>query len=196
MKRSAKVRRKTKETEIAVELELDGTGKYKIATTIPFLDHMLELFAKHGLFDLKVRAAGDTEVDYHHTVEDLGICLGEAFKKAVGDKKGITRYGEASVPMDDSLARLDVDFGGRAFLVYNAKIPRGKVGEFDVDLIEVFFSAFSANSGINLHINLAYGNNYHHIIEAIFKAFARALDRATRREERIKGLMSTKGTLS
>ncbi len=196
MKRSAKVKRKTKETEIAVELGLDGTGKYEIATTVPFMDHMLELFARHGLFDLKVRAAGDTEVDYHHTVEDLGICLGEACKKAIGDKKGITRYGEASVPMDDSLARVDLDLGGRAFLVYNAKIPRGKVGEFDVDLIEVFFSAFSANSEINLHINLAYGNNYHHIIEAIFKAFARALDRATRRDERIKGLMSTKGTLS
>jgi imidazoleglycerol-phosphate dehydratase len=196
MKRSAKVERKTKETEIAVELELDGTGKYKIATSVPFMDHMLELFARHGLFDLKVRATGDIEVDYHHTVEDLGICLGEAFKKAVGDKKGISRYGEASVPMDDALARVDVDFGGRAFLVYNAKIPRGKVGEFDVELIEVFFSAFSANSAINLHINLAYGNNYHHIIEAIFKAFARALDRATRRDERIKGLMSTKGTLS
>ena len=196
MKRSAKVERKTKETEIAIELKLDGTGKYEIATTIPFLDHMLELLARHGLFDLKIRATGDTEVDYHHTVEDLGICLGEAFKKATGDKKGIVRYGEASLPMDESLAQVNVDFGGRAFLVYNVKIPRGKVGDFEVELIEVFFSAFSTNSEINLHINLAYGSNYHHVIEAIFKAFAQALDRATRPDERIKGLMSTKGTLS
>ncbi|UCD84174.1 MAG: imidazoleglycerol-phosphate dehydratase HisB [Deltaproteobacteria bacterium] len=196
MKRSAQIKRKTKETEITVELKLDGTGKYEIATTVPFMDHMLELLARHGLFNLKISAVGDTEVDYHHTVEDLGICLGEAFKKAVSDKKGITRYGFSSVPMDESLAQVNVDFGGRAFLVYNAKIPRGKVGDFEVELIEVFFSAFSLHSGTNLHINLAYGSNYHHIIEAIFKAFAQAMDQATSLDERIKGLMSTKGTLT
>lgn len=194
--RKAKVERKTKETNIKVELRIDGTGKYDVKTGIPFLNHMLSLFSRHGLFDLNVRAKGDTEVDYHHTVEDIGIVLGDAIKKALGDKKGIRRYGEASVPMDETLATVSIDISGRPYLIYNVKLPKkAKLKEFDPDLVEDFFRSIVNHSGITLHINLIYGRDTHHILEAIFKAFGRALDLATMIDTRIKGIPSTKGRL-
>ncbi len=193
--RNATVERKTKETEISVSLTLDGTGEGKIQTSIPFMDHMLDLFKQHGLFDITIKAAGDIEVDYHHTVEDIGISLGECLKKALGDCKGIKRYGEASVPMDESLASVVLDICNRPNLVFDIPRIQGKVGTFDVELVKEFFSAFAHNSGIALHIKVPYGENTHHIIEAIFKAFARALDMATTVDQRITGVMSTKGTL-
>jgi len=194
-KRSASVTRKTKETEISVELRVDGAGNADINTSVPFLDHMLELVAKHGFFDLQVRARGDTEIDDHHTVEDVGITLGEAVEKASGDKKGMARYGVGIVPMNESLAEVCIDLCGRVHLVYNADLPRDKVGEFDIELVQEFFRAFAASSGATLHITLRYGTNAHHSIEAIFKAFGRALDEATSFDERLKGVLSTKGTL-
>jgi len=194
--RKARVERKTKETDVAVEIVIDGSGKSSISTSVPFLDHMLELFARHGLFDLNVRAKGDIEVDYHHTVEDIGISLGECLKKALGDCKGIRRYGEAAVPMDESLSTVVLDICNRPGLVYDTPALRqGTVGTFDVELVKEFFSALAKNSGIALHIKAPYGENAHHIIEAIFKAFARALDMATMVDERIVGVMSTKGKL-
>jgi imidazoleglycerol-phosphate dehydratase len=193
--RSASTTRKTKETEITVELRIDGNGDADISTPVPFFGHMLELAAKHGLLDLKVRAQGDIEVDAHHTVEDVGITLGESLKKALGDKKGIVRYGSAVVPMNESLAEVSVDLSGRAHLVYNVDLPRDKVGEFDVELTEEFFRSFATSSASTLHITLRYGTNVHHSIEAIFKAFGRALDAATSFDERVKGVPSTKGTL-
>ena len=193
--RKAKVERKTRETDVAVELAIDGSGKSSISTSVPFLDHMLELFARHGLFDLTVRAKGDIAVDYHHTVEDIGIALGECLKKALGDCKGIRRYGEATVPMDESLSTVVLDICNRPGLVYDTPLTREKVGTFDVELVKEFFSALAKNSGIALHIKAPYGENAHHIIEAIFKAFARALDMATTVDERIVGVMSTKGKL-
>jgi len=194
-KRGASVTRRTKETEISVELRIDGTGSAEIRTSVPFLDHMLELLAKHGFFDLKIRARGDTEVDSHHTVEDVGIVLGESLEKALGEKVGIARYGTGLVPMNESLAEVCVDLCGRVHLVYTVDLPRDKVGEFDVELVREFFRAFATSSGATLHITLRYGSNIHHSIEAIFKAFGRALDAATSLDKRLKGVLSTKGTL-
>ena len=195
MKREAEVKRKTKETDISVYLKLNGRGEYKVNTAVPFLDHMLSQIAKHGLFDMEINAKGDTEVDFHHTVEDVGIALGEAFKKALGEKVGIKRYGHAVIPLNEALSMVSVDISGRPFIVYNVKMPKEKVGEFDVELTEEFFRAFANSSGMSLHINMIYGNNLHHIIESIFKAAARALDEATSLDERVKGIPSTKGKL-
>lgn len=196
MTRKASLPRKTKETDIKVDLKIDGKGDYDIKTGIPFLDHMLSLFSRHGLFDLRLRAKGDTEVDYHHTVEDIGIVLGDAIKKALGDKRGIRRYGEATVPMDETLASVSIDISGRSYLIYNVKLPRkSKLKEFDPDLVEDFFRSIVNHSGITLHINLIYGRDTHHILEAVFKSFGRALDQATKIDPRIKGIPSTKGKL-
>ena len=195
MERKAEVKRKTKETDISVYLKLDGSGEYKINTTVPFLDHMLSQIAKHGFFDLEVNAKGDTEIDYHHTVEDVGIALGDAFKKALGEKEGIRRYGYAVIPLNEALSMVAVDISGRPYIVYNVTMPKEKVGEFDVELTEEFFRAFANSSGMSLHINVMYGNNLHHIIESIFKSAARALNEATSIDERVKGIPSTKGKL-
>lgn len=195
MSRSAVIERITKETSIKLELEVDGTGEAKICTSVPFLDHMLNLFSRHGLFDLTVEACGDIDIDFHHTVEDIGIVLGEAFKQALGDKKGIRRYGQASIPMDETLASVAADISGRPYLVYHVSLPKVKIGEFDVELAREFFQAFVNHCGLNLHINVMYGDNVHHIIEACFKAFARAMDAATQLDPRVVGVMSTKGVL-
>jgi imidazoleglycerol-phosphate dehydratase len=195
MGRTAKVDRKTKETDITVDLNLDGSGKAEIQTGMPFFNHMLEIFARHGLFDLKLRAKGDIDVDYHHTVEDVGLTLGQAFKEGLGDKQGICRFGEASVPLDETLAQVVVDLSGRPYLSYNVKIRPGRVGDFDTDLPHEFFQALANQLGMNLHINMIQGENPHHIIEACFKALARAMERATRIDPRIQGVLSTKGSL-
>jgi imidazoleglycerol-phosphate dehydratase len=195
MSRSATIDRQTLETRIHLNLSLDGTGKGDIATPVPFLDHMLRLLAKHGFFDLKVQAEGDVQIDGHHTVEDVGICLGEAVRQALGDKAGIRRYGHGRVPMHEALAIVDIDLSGRPLLVFNVVMPKAKVGDFDVELVEEFFVAFCNHAGANVHVNLACGSNLHHIIEAIFKAFGRALDEATGLDPRISGVMSTKGKL-
>ncbi|MEI6208985.1 MAG: imidazoleglycerol-phosphate dehydratase HisB [Desulfuromonadales bacterium] len=195
MARSAAIERVTKETRIRLSLLLDGTGDARICTSVPFLDHMLNLFARHGLFDLEIEASGDIDIDFHHTVEDIGIVLGDAFKQALGDKKGIRRYGQASVPMDETLASVAVDISGRPFLVYHVNLPKVKIGEFDVELAREFFQGFVSHCGLNLHINVMYGENVHHIIEACFKAFARAMDVAVSLDPRVEGVMSTKGIL-
>ncbi|MCX5900922.1 MAG: imidazoleglycerol-phosphate dehydratase HisB [Proteobacteria bacterium] len=195
MKRCARIERKTSETDIMVEFEIDGTGSYSVQTPAAFLNHMLELFARHGLFNLSVLARGDTAVDFHHTVEDIGICLGQAIVKALSDKAGICRYGEATVPMDEALAHVALDLSGRPCLVYNAPDLKGKVGEFDSELVQEFLQALVNNCKATLHINVAYGKNSHHIIEAVFKALARALDRATQLDGRVGGVPSTKGVL-
>ena len=195
MKRTAEIDRSTSETRIHLKLTIDGTGLSAIRTTVPFLDHMLHLFARHGLFDLTVEAQGDIDIDFHHTVEDIGIVLGEAFRQALGDKKGIVRYGTARIPMDETLADVTVDLSGRPYLVYNVDLPKVKVGEFDAELAREFFQAFANNCGCNLHLNLLYGENVHHIIEACFKGFGRSLDSATRQDSRLHGVMSTKGIL-
>jgi imidazoleglycerol-phosphate dehydratase len=156
---------------------------------------MLNLFARHGLFDLQIEATGDIDIDFHHTVEDIGIVLGDAFRQALGEKRGISRYGHAVVPMDETLVSATVDLSGRSYLVYQVPLPKIKIGEFDLELVREFFSAFAANSAANLHLNLLYGDNTHHIVEACFKAFARAMDGATRLDSRIDGLLTTKGTL-
>jgi len=195
MSRSATIKRQTRETQIEIELELDGKGQLDIATSVPFMDHMLTHVAKHGFFDLQVKASGDIEIDDHHTVEDLGICLGEVFRKALGDKAGIRRFGRGTMPMHEALASVIIDFSGRPFLVYNVALPKAKVGNFDTELVEEFFVAFCNHAGANLHVNLAYGDNLHHIIEAIFKAFGRALDEASSYDPRIEGVLSTKGKL-
>jgi imidazoleglycerol-phosphate dehydratase len=195
MSRIADIERITNETRIKLSLAVDGTGKAVICTSVPFLDHMLNLFARHGLFDLKVEASGDIDIDFHHTVEDIGIVLGEAFKQALGNKQGIRRYGQATVPMDETLASVAVDISGRPYLVYHVNLPKVKIGEFDVELVREFFQAFTNHCAINLHINVMYGDNVHHIIEACFKAFARAMDAATQLDQRVEGVMSTKGVL-
>jgi len=196
MFRKAQVIRKTKETDIILNLNLDGKGIYDIRTSIPFLDHMLSLFARHGLFDLKIKAKGDIEIDYHHTVEDIGICLGDALKKALGTKAGIKRYGDATVPMDEAVASAAIDISDRPYLVYKAALPKkSKIKNFDADLVEDFLQAVVSRSGITLHVTAPYGRNIHHIIEAVFKAIARALSDAVRLDSRIKGVMSTKGRL-
>ncbi len=178
--RRAEVNRETKETRIDIRLNLDGAGAVNIRTGVGFMDHMLTHIGRHGLFDLDVSAEGDLQVDAHHTVEDIGICLGKAFAKAVGDAAGITRFGHAVVPMDEALAEVAVDISGRPFLAFSAAGLKGKVGEFDAELVEEFFRAFAVNSKTTLHIVLRYGNNVHHCIEGVFKAFARALAAAVR----------------
>jgi len=193
--RKAKIERKTLETGVELELVIDGSGEHDISTGIPFFDHMLTHIARHGFFDLKVSATGDTEVDFHHSVEDIGICLGQAFKIALDGYKGIVRYGNALVPMDEALVSVAMDIGGRPHLVFNAKIERAKVGDFDTELVEEFLKAFSNHLGCNLHVNVMYGSNTHHIIEAIFKALAKALDAATMIDKRVTGVLSTKGKI-
>ncbi len=193
--RAARVSRKTKETDIGVELKLDGTGSSAVRTGIPFLNHMLELLAKHGFMDLKVRARGDLAVDYHHTVEDVGLVLGDALTKALGDRKGIARYGWAVVPMDESLARVAIDLGGRPYLVYEVETKKKRIRDFDLGLIEEFFRAFAVQGRMNLHIRLMYGREPHHQFEAVFKAVARALGAACARDARVKGVPSSKGRI-
>lgn len=195
MARTAQLERNTKETQIRLSLNIDGRGEYNVSTSIPFLDHMLSLFAKHGLFDLTIAATGDTQIDFHHTVEDVGIVLGDAFKQAIGDKKGIRRYGWTRLPMDESLADVALDLCDRSRLVYNVPLPKSKVGEFDAELAEDFFKAFADRAGVTLHIHVPYGDNLHHILEGVFKAFAKALDTATSIDERVTGVPSTKGML-
>ncbi len=193
--RRASIQRVTTETQVQVEFQLDGTGQGKISTPIPFLDHMLSLLAKHGFFDLTVQAKGDVEIDDHHTIEDIGIVLGDALKQALGTKEGIRRFGWASVPLDETLAQVTVDLSGRPYLVYRVDLPERKIKSFDLGLFEDFFQAFVAHGALNLHVNLLYGRNPHHIMEAIFKALAKALDQATSLEERLSGVLSTKGKL-
>jgi imidazoleglycerol-phosphate dehydratase len=194
--RQARVERKTKETEITLHLNIDGTGSSKVRTPIPFFSHMLEAFSKHGLVDLTVDAQGDIEVDQHHTVEDVGIVLGQALRQSLGDKKGIVRYGTAYVPMDEALVSASVDLSGRPFLVFNVPVARTRVSNFDLDLLQEYFRAFAFNAEITLHVTLHYGHNLHHITEAVFKAVGRALADATRLNPRIAGILpSTKGAL-
>ena len=194
MARKAAVQRKTKETVISLSLNLDGTGKAEISTGIPFFDHMLSLMAMHGFFDLTLQATGDLEVDFHHTVEDVGIAFGQGITKALGNRAGIRRYGEALVPMDEALSRVVLDISGRPYLGYRVKV-RGRIKDFNLELVESFFKAVADNAGITLHIELLYGTNRHHIVEAIFKGFGRALDAATGLDKRRAGVPSTKGKL-
>ena len=193
--RSARVKRETKETTISLELVLDGSGKATAETGVGFFDHMLDLFAKHGGFDLTVEAKGDTEVDFHHTVEDTGICLGQALAEAIGDGGGIRRFGNASVPMQEALAAAAVDICGRAYLVYHVENPRSKVGDFDTELAKEFFLGLVTNAKITAHVNLLYGSNQHHIIEAVFKAVAQALRDAVQVVGSADEIPSTKGVL-
>jgi imidazoleglycerol-phosphate dehydratase len=193
--RQARVERSTKETQIVLHLNLDGTGASKIETGIPFFTHMLEAWAKHGLMDLTVDAKGDLEVDPHHTVEDVGICLGKAFKEALGDKKGIIRYGASFLPMDEALLHAAVDISGRPYLVFNVPLQRTRISNFDLDLLKDFFRAFAFNAEITLHVTMHYGENLHHIAEAVFKGVGRALAEATRLNPRTADVLSTKGRL-
>jgi len=193
--RLAVIERNTTESQIRISLTLDGTGNRRISTTIPFLDHMLDLLAKHGFFDLKIDAVGDTHIDDHHTVEDVGIVLGEALKQALGKKEGVRRFGTAWVPLDETLAQVTVDLSGRPYLVYNVKLPHRRIKGFDLYLFEDFFQALSTHAGMNLHINVPYGRNPHHIMESIFKAMAKALDQAVSLDPRVSGVLSTKGSL-
>lgn len=193
--RRAEIERKTAETQISIKLNMDGEGKCDIATGIGFLDHMLTLLAKHSFMDLTVKAKGDLEVDSHHTVEDIGIVLGEALQEALGDKAGIHRYGNCFIPMDETLAQVCLDFSGRPFLVFGAEIPKIQLGNYDTEMTEEFFRAVAVHCGLTLHIRILYGSNVHHIIEAIFKAFARAVAEAAAVDPRVKGVMSSKGVL-
>jgi len=195
MSRNASIERATKETSIKLSLDLDGTGKAELNSSIPFLDHMLEQIARHGLIDLMVDAKGDREIDDHHTVEDIGICLGEALRDAIGDKSGIVRYGYAYVPLDEALSRVVLDFSGRPGLEYHIDFPKETVGGFDIDLFKEFFQAVSNHARITLHIDALRGNNNHHIIETVFKAFGRALRMAVESDPRQSGIPSTKGAL-
>jgi len=196
MARKAKIERRTAETEIELELDLDGTGRSQIRTGVGFLDHMLDLLAKHGALDLTVTARGDLHVDQHHTVEDVGICLGQALRQALGDKAGIRRYGHFTLPMEETLVTTVVDLSGRYFLVFQAEFPTPKIGEFDSELVEDFWQAMAANALCNLHILLHHGRNSHHVAEAVFKSAARALRMAVERDPRAPGVPSTKGTLT
>ena len=195
MENVTEVERKTKETAIQVSLNLSGTGQSEISTGIPFFDHMLTLFAVHGFFDLGVKAKGDLEVDYHHTVEDVGLVLGDAFDQALGGRKGIKRFGHAATPMDDALTAVTVDLSKRPFLAYNVPSLTTSGMGFSVSLAKEFFRAFVSRGGLNLHINVSYGENEHHIIESMFKSLGRALDQAASTDERIKDVRSSKGTL-
>lgn len=194
--RKTMLKRKTKETDISLDLNLDGRGSYSINTSIPFLDHMLSLMCKHGLFDIKLKAKGDIDIDNHHTVEDIGIVLGKALKQAVGDMKGIARYGQASVPMDEALASVSLDISGRPYFVYKVEFPKkSKLKDFNPDLIEDFLQAFVSSSSITLHITVLYGRNIHHIIEAVFKGLGRALREAVSVNRKIKSIPTTKGLI-
>jgi imidazoleglycerol-phosphate dehydratase len=195
MGRTGQITRATRETEVTVSIDLDGSGRSKIDTGIGFLDHMLDLMARHGLFDLEVACKGDLHIDPHHSVEDIGITLGQAFASAAGDKSGIVRFGAAYVPMDEALVRSVVDLSGRAFTVYRVANVRDRIGELDVELVEHFWRSFASEAKCNLHIELLYGANQHHITEGVFKSAARALSAATRVSERIQGVLSTKGVL-
>lgn len=195
MNRVAEVERKTKETDIKLELNLDGSGTSQVETGIGFFNHMLDSFARHGFFDLKADVSGDLYVDAHHTVEDTGIVLGQAIKNALGDKKGIKRYGSFILPMDDALVLCSLDLSGRPYLVYDVTLSMDKIGYMDTELIKEFFYAISYAAGMNLHIKMIHGTNNHHIIEAIFKAFAKALDEASNYDQRIQGVLSTKGSV-
>jgi len=195
MERKSVVNRETKETNISIKLNIDGTGINEINTGIGFLDHMLTHISKHGFFDLEVKATGDLDVDSHHTIEDVGIVLGKSIKEALGDKAGIKRYGSAIVPMDEALALCAIDISGRPLYISNAKFTVERLGSFDTEMFEEFFRAVCINSGINMHIKIFDGKNNHHIAEAMFKAFGKALDEATQIDTRIKGVLSTKGIL-
>jgi imidazoleglycerol-phosphate dehydratase len=194
-KRTAKLRRKTKETDIAVEINLDGNGTYSVSTGLPFLDHMLQLLSKHSLIDIKIKAVGDLAVDFHHTVEDLGLALGTALDKALGNRKGIARYGWSLIPMDEALGRAVIDLGGRPYLVYKIATRRRKIRDFDLDLIKEFFQALAVQARMNLHIQQEYGNEPHHACESMFKAVAKALRMACSLDARARGVPSTKGAL-
>lgn len=193
--RKARIHRKTKETDLSVAIALDGSGTFKGGVGIGFFDHMLELFARHGHFDLEIGGKGDLHIDPHHTVEDLGLTLGEALLEAAGDKAGMARFGQSAVPMEETLAECVVDFCGRPYLVLNAEIPNTKLGGFDTELVEDFFRAVAVKAGLTLHLNVPYGRNVHHIVEALFKAFARALAQSVAIDARVKGVLSTKGKL-
>jgi len=196
MDRVAEIKRRTKETDIYLSINLDGKGSFSIHTGIPFMDHMLGLMALHGFLDMELKAKGDTDIDHHHTVEDIGICVGMGIKEAFGDKIGIKRYGEATIPMDEALVRVVIDISGRPFLSYNVPLKNPFTGSFNVGLIKEFFYALAINAGITLHIDLLAGEEPHHVSEAVFKAFAKALDRAKEKEGRLSGqVLSTKGTL-
>ncbi|MGM9926273.1 MAG: imidazoleglycerol-phosphate dehydratase HisB [Bacillus sp. (in: firmicutes)] len=195
MERKGKVERKTGETNIKLAYEIDGEGKSALDTGVPFMNHMLDLFAKHGHFNLEVDAKGDIDVDGHHTTEDIGICLGQAIVQALGDKKGIKRYGNAFVPMDETLAQVVIDLSNRPHLEFRAELPAQKVGTFDTELVHEFLWKLALEARMNLHVIVHYGKNTHHIIEAIFKALARALDEATMIDSRVKGVPSSKGML-
>jgi imidazoleglycerol-phosphate dehydratase len=194
-KRIGRIQRRTKETQIQLALSLDGTGKYRVQTSIPFLDHMFELFAKHGRFDLRLKAKGDTHIDDHHLVEDLGIALGEAISQALGNKKGIVRYGNFLLPMDETLSYVALDLSNRPHFVFKVKWMHPKIGKFDGLLLEHFFESVAASARMNLHMSLRYGKHPHHIAESLFKGFARALSQAVQIDPRVKGIPSTKGKL-
>ena len=194
--RNASISRRTAETDVSVSIDLDGTGKSAIATGVGFLDHMLELFARHGLFDVEIKCAGDLHVDQHHTTEDIGIALGQAAAKALGDKRGIARYADIHMPMDETLSRLAIDISGRPFLVFRTSFRVEKIGQFDTELVREFFQAFAMNAGITLHVETLYGDNAHHIAESLFKGLARALRKAVSIDPREEGRVpSTKGSL-
>ncbi len=193
--RTGTISRTTGETDVQVAWNLDGKGAGKLETGVPFLDHMLQLFARHGLFDLEVRCKGDLAVDPHHSVEDIGICLGMALDKALGDKSGIVRFSHAYYPMDETLARVVVDLSGRPYLVYHVRVERERVGDLDSELVEEFWKAVATHARVNIHVELLYGRNTHHIFEAVFKAAARAISQATRKDPRVTGIPSTKGVL-
>ena len=196
IERTAKIERMTNETKVWVEIDLDGEGKAEIDTGVPFMDHMLDLFTKHGLFDATIKAKGDTHIDDHHTTEDIGIVLGQAVKEALGDKKGIKRYGNFFVPMDDALAQVVIDISNRPHLEFRAQFPTQKVGNFDTELVHEFLWKFALEARMNVHVIVHYGTNTHHMIEAIFKALARAIDDAITKDDRVKGVPSTKGLLT
>ncbi len=194
--REARLDRRTRETDISVRLVLDGRGRCEVQTGIPFFDHLLHAFTRHGLFDLEVKARGDLEVDQHHTVEDVGIVIGQALRQALGDGSGLARFGSARVPMADALLQVDLDLSNRPFLVYRVELPREWVGQFDAALVEDFLYAFASNGGVDLHVERVYGHNVHHVVEGLFKALGRALCQATRIEPRNEGPLSTKGVLA
>jgi len=195
MERQAQMTRKTRETDIHVDLKLDGKGEANVETGIPFFDHLLDSFARHGLFDLRVSAKGDLQVDQHHTVEDVGIVIGQALRKAIGDGAGLRRFGSARIPMADARIVVDLDLSNRPYLVYRVELPREWVGNFDAALVEDFLYAFCINGGVDLHVERSYGHNVHHIVEGVFKGLGRALDEATTRDPRVVGALSTKGSL-